>query len=85
MLDEALRAELQTERDQLAKAELDISAGWSRLRRQQQAVVDLRAGRHNTQQAERLVAVTSETLVEWERHRVLIEQRIAHLQERLRD
>ena len=83
MREPALRAELQTERDHLAKAKRDIEDGWLRFRRQQKVVADLRAGGNDTRAAERLVELTSETLTEWERHRSLIEQRILYLEGKL--
>lgn len=79
----ALREELQTEREHLAKAERDIEEGRLRLCRQQQAVTDLRAGGHNASEVERLVDLTSKILTEWELHRSLIEQRILYLKGKL--
>jgi hypothetical protein len=83
MLESELRAELQSERQQLAKAVRDIEDGWGRLRRQQRVIADLRAGGHNIQEAERLAELMSTTLIEWELHRGLIEQRILYLEGRL--
>jgi hypothetical protein len=40
----------------------------------------LQASGQNTEQAERLVSLLKRTLIEWERHRALIEQRIAYLE-----
>lgn len=79
----ALHAELQTERNHLAKAQRDIEDGWLRLRRQQQAVAGLRDGGHKTGEADRLVDLTLKTLTEWERHRSLIEARILYLEGKL--
>lgn len=73
---EALRAE----KAQLIKAEKDIEEGWRRLRNQQQLLSDLQAGGHDSRQAERLVQLLRETLIEWERHRVLIEERVNYLE-----
>jgi hypothetical protein len=39
------------------------------------------AGGHDTRQAERLVDLLKQSLVEWERHRVLIAQRVTYLQQ----
>jgi hypothetical protein len=72
--------QLESEKQLLVKAEADIESGWSRLRNQQDLLTSLRASGQNTEQAERLVELLKRTLVEWERHRVLIEQRIAYLQ-----
>ena len=73
---EALRAE----KAQLVKAEKDIEEGWRRLRNQEQLLSDLQAGGHDSRQAERLVQLLRETLIEWERHRVLIEERVTYLE-----
>lgn len=72
--------ELRQEQALLVKAELDIEQGWGRLRNQQDLVDQLQDAGRDTVQAERLVALMKQTLVEWERHRRLIEQRVAHLQ-----
>jgi hypothetical protein len=40
----------------------------------------LQAAGENTREAERLVQLMKQSLIEWERHRVLIEQRIAYLE-----
>jgi hypothetical protein len=72
--------ELDAERSLLIKAEADIEEGWSRLRNQQELLDYLQISGHNTREAERLVQLMKRTLVEWERHRALIVQRIAYLQ-----
>ncbi len=71
--------QLRAEKELLIKAERDIEDGWKRLRNQQHLLDDLQAGGHDSRQAERLVQLLQQTLVEWERHRVLIEERIAYL------
>ena len=71
--------ELRQEQALLVKAALDIEQGWGRLRNQQDLVDQLQSAGRDSQQAERLVALMKQTLVEWERHRRLIEQRVAHL------
>jgi hypothetical protein len=43
-------------------------------------LLELRAGGHDTTQAERLVQLMKDTLTEWERHRILIEDRVAYLE-----
>ncbi|MCA1362352.1 hypothetical protein I6F14_30535 [Bradyrhizobium sp. IC3069] len=73
-------AQLDAERRLLVKAERDIEEGWLRVRNQEDRVRELMAGGHDTCQAERLVDLLKQTLVEWERHRTLIEQRVAFLQ-----
>ena len=75
--------ELKAEKALLLKADRDIEEGWKRLRNQQDLLQDLREGGHDTKQAEYLVKLLKQILVEWEQHRVLIEQRVAHLEEGL--
>jgi hypothetical protein len=72
--------ELEAEKRLLVKADADIEAGWSRLRNQQDLLSSLQAAGENTREAERLVQLIRQTLIEWERHRGLIEQRIAYLE-----
>jgi len=80
----AYRAEqLRAEKVLLVKAETDIEDGWKRLRNQQDLLRELRAGGHDTKQAERLVGLLMQTLVEWERHRTLIVERVAYLEKEL--
>jgi len=80
----AYRAEqLRAEKVLLVKAETDIEDGWKRLRNQQDLLRELRASGHDTKQAERLVGLMMQTLVEWERHRILIVERVAYLEKEL--
>ena len=72
--------ELEGEKRLLVKADADIEAGLTRIRNQQDLLSSLQAAGENTREAERLVRLMEETLVEWQRHRTLIEQRIAHLE-----
>ena len=84
IIDAAYRAEqLRAEKVLLVKAETDIEDGWKRLRNQQDLLRELRAGGHDTKQAERLVGLMMQTLVEWERHRILIVERVAYLEKEL--
>lgn len=71
---------LRAEKSLLLKAESDIEHGWRRLRSQQDLVLELQAGGHDTKEAERLVQLIKTTLIEWERHRALIEDRVAYLE-----
>ena len=71
--------ELRAEKALLVKAEFDIEEGCKRLRNQQDLLLELKVGGHDTRQAERLIQLLKDTLLEWERHRVLIEARIAYL------
>jgi len=84
IIDAAYRAEqLRAEKVLLVKAETDIEDGWKRLRNQQDLLRELRASGHDTKQAERLVGLMMQTLVEWERHRTLIVERVAYLEKEL--
>ncbi|MBR0816196.1 hypothetical protein JQ544_32030 [Bradyrhizobium diazoefficiens] len=74
-------AQLTAEQTLLVKADKDIEEGWQRIRNQEDRVRELMAGGHDTRQAERLVDLLKRTLVEWERHRILIEQRVRYLHE----
>jgi hypothetical protein len=75
-----LIGQLKAEKALLVKSETDIQQGWKRLRNQQDLLSDLQAGGHDTRQAERLVQLLQQTLVEWERHRTLIVERVAYLE-----
>lgn len=75
--------ELRFEREQLVKAEVDLERGRSRLRDQQDIVSWLQESGADIGQAERLEQLMKHTLVEWERHRKLIEERIAFLEKEL--
>ncbi|MCK1419291.1 hypothetical protein IVB14_29895 [Bradyrhizobium sp. 180] len=72
--------QLDSERRHLTKANEDIEEGSKRIRDQEDRVRELMAGGHDAGEAERLVALLKQTLTEWERHRVLIEERVAYLQ-----
>ncbi|MFK4382342.1 MULTISPECIES: hypothetical protein [unclassified Bradyrhizobium] len=75
--------QLGVEQRLLVKADRDIEEGSQRIRKQEDRVRELRAGGHDTREAERLVDVFKQNLAEWERHRVLIAQRITYLQRQL--
>ena len=72
--------ELRSEKELLIKAECDIEEGWKRLRNQQELVLELQAAGHDIKLAEHLIELLKSTLVEWKRHRVLIEHRVAYLE-----
>jgi len=74
------RQQLRDERRLLEKADLDIDEGWRRIHRQEDRVRALQAGGHDCLQGERLVELLKQTLVEWERHRTLIVQRVNFLE-----
>ena len=71
--------QLRAEKMLLLEAERDIEAGRRRLRDQERLLLALQAAGHDSRQAERLVQLLQQTLVEWERHRVLIEERVNYL------
>jgi hypothetical protein len=75
--------QLNAEQRLLVKADRDIQEGSQRIRDQEERVRDLQAGGHDTRQAERLVDLLRETLTEWERHRILIEQRVTYLKQQV--
>ena len=77
-----LALELASEKRLLLKADADIEAGRGRLHSVQERLNALRNARHNTIQAERLVGLMTDTLVQWERHRVLIQDRVDYLERR---
>ena len=72
--------QLRAEQRLLKKADTDIEEGWQRVRDQEHRVRELLADGHDIRQAERLVDLLKQTLVEWERHRTLIQQRVIYLQ-----
>jgi hypothetical protein len=82
--DEDTQAEIRAEELQLHKATADVSAGQARLRNQECLLAGMAGRSRATAPAERLVALLRDSLIEWERHRVLIEQRLAYLRERHR-
>jgi len=75
--------QLHAEQRLLIKADADIDEGWRRIRDQEDRVRELRAAGHDSRQAERLVDLLRQTLMEWERHRTLIVQRVDYLQREL--
>lgn len=75
--------QLHAEQRLLIKADQDIQEGSQRIRDQEERVRDLQAGGHDTRQAERLVDLLRQTLIEWQRHRILIEQRVSYLQQQV--
>ncbi len=74
--------DIRSEEDQLRKSEADIASGWTRLHKQESLVLQLKSAGRVHQEAERLAALLRDNLAEWERHRAMIEQRIAYLKQR---
>jgi hypothetical protein len=64
----------------LLKSENDIANGWTRLRVQEGLLRGRKKAGLDTQEAERLAELFKQTLVEWERHQVLIRERVAYLE-----
>jgi len=77
---EARTLEIENEKRLLVKADTDIEDGRSRLRNQISLLSSLQESGHNTHDAERLVQILHGTLIEWERHRELIRERISYLE-----
>lgn len=75
--------QLNAEQRLLIKADRDIEEGWQRIRDQEERVRELQFGGHDTRQAERLVELLKQTLIEWERHRTLISQRVTYLRQQV--
>lgn len=71
--------ELLQERAALAKAEAHIAAGRMRCEKQRETLDRLRAEGHDVKEAERLATLMFASLGQWERHRTLIQERIAYL------
>ena len=76
--------QLHAEERLLVKADTDIDEGCRRISDQEDRVRELQAGGHDSRRAERLVELLKQTLVEWERHRTLIVQRVDFLQREVR-
>lgn len=77
-----LDAELRTELAAFAKAGQHICAAEVRIRKQQELAEKLGMKGRETRDAERLVDVLQRTLLQWEVHRRLIEERISYLETR---
>jgi hypothetical protein len=75
-----MAGQLRVEKALLIKADKDIEEGLRRLRNQQLLLNELQAAGYDSTQAERFVRLLQQTLIEWERHRGLIEERVAYLE-----
>jgi len=82
---EQMTADRYAEETQLRKADADIVAGRGRLHEQERLIRALRESGKATREAERLAALFRETLIEWERHRTLIIERLAYLKAMLNE
>ncbi len=72
--------QLRIEKILLLKADSDIEDGRKRLRNQEGLLLGLKARGRDTKQAERLAELMKTTLAEWERHRILIAERVSYLE-----
>ncbi|MBU6461539.1 MAG: hypothetical protein KGK01_01535 [Bradyrhizobium sp.] len=78
-----LAEQLLREQQLLRKADADIDEGRRRVNEQEDRLARLRIDGHDVRQANQLVELLRQTLSEWERHRVLIEQRVDYLQQQV--
>jgi hypothetical protein len=76
--------ELQEERGQLAKAELDIAEGRERIRHQMDLIRRLQRDGHPVDQAKALLTNLEDTLRAWQTHQSAIIERIKYLEETAR-
>ena len=72
--------DLATEKEHLAKAELDLVDGGARVRQQSDLVKRLRGAGQDVVAAERLLATLEQTLDSWRDHRDIILTTIARLE-----
>jgi hypothetical protein len=72
--------DLETEKENLAKANRDISEGEDRIARQTELVERLRRSGHSVAQAERLLDTLHQTLQSWRDHRDEILRTITRLE-----
>jgi hypothetical protein len=75
------KLEIEAEKLQLVKADAHIEAGRGRLRDQQHLLRSVQSAGEESEDAERLLEAMKQTLIEWERHRELIEHRITYLKQ----
>lgn len=75
-----LARQLLDERELLLRTDAQIEGGLHRLHAQERLVSQLQASGRNTVAAERLRTMLESILAQWERHRELIAQRIAYLE-----
>lgn len=72
--------DLATEREHLAKADLDLAEGEARISRQIELIDRLRKGGHSVSEAEGLLDTLQQTLQAWQGHREEIIRTIARLE-----
>jgi len=73
-------ADLEAEREHLARADRDIAAGERRISAQELLIERLRRDGHDTGEAERLLVTLQQSLETWRGHRDLILQAIDRLE-----
>jgi hypothetical protein len=71
---------LRAEKLLLIKADRDIEEGEKRIIHQRELAFALQVAGYDSTQADRLVSLLQQTLIEWEKHRTLIVARIAYLE-----
>lgn len=72
--------DLATEREHLAKADLDLAEGKARIGRQVELIDRLRKRGHSVSEAEGLLDTLQQTLLAWQGHREEILRTIARLE-----
>ena len=72
--------QLKAEKLLLLKADKDIEEGEKRITNQRELASALQIAGYDSTQADRLVLLLQQTLIEWEKHRTLIVARIAYLE-----
>jgi hypothetical protein len=72
--------QLTAEKLLLIKADRDIEEGEKRIIHQRELASALQEAGYDSTQADRLVLLLQQTLIEWEKHRTLIVARIAYLE-----
>ena len=72
--------DLATEREHLAKADLDLAEGQARIDRQVELINRLRKGGYSVSEAEGLLDTLQQTLQAWQGHREEIIRTIARLE-----
>lgn len=75
--------ELARERAVLRKADHDIAEGERRIAAQERILRHLRESGGDAREAEHLLRLLETTLSQWREHRILIVDRISHLEGRL--
>lgn len=78
-----MNSELERERRDLAKSEIDLAEGQQRIDRQVALIAQMRTRGFDASEGERLLELLRDTLAGWQLHHGLIVDRIAYLERRL--